>query len=161
MSAKSLLSTLQGMSAVATKVYHAVPINATWSAGQIHAELLRTGHTHAKSVTDGCLNSLKESGLIKEPSIGMFFKEPIQAKERRTTPTKKESDVTAQTTTKAACPIEKLSAIAASARSLQKQLAQLSEDVEAVALEIIEKEQNTDAEMAKLKQLKQLLKDLG
>lgn len=164
MSTKSLLSELQGMSAVATKVYHAVPINEQWSSEQIHSELIRQGHSHSKKITQGCLSSLKDAGLIREPSQGAFTKDPLQAKERNAPKHEKQKGVEVATATVAPptqCPIDRLTALATHVRDIQKMVAKVADDIEAVAFEIIERDQDTDAEMSKLKQLKQLLKDIG
>ena len=57
---------------VAKKVYGAVPINEAWPSKSIVAELTRQGQVRDFSIIEGCLNTLKEVGLIKEMSPGHF-----------------------------------------------------------------------------------------
>ena len=57
---------------VAKKVYGAVPINEAWPSKQIVMELSRQGQVRDFSIIEGCLNTLKEVGLIKETAPGHF-----------------------------------------------------------------------------------------
>lgn len=60
---------LSGQSALAAKVFAAVPILEAWTMEQIKRELERTGTTMkiAPHTVMGCLRDLKDAGLIGEP----------------------------------------------------------------------------------------------
>lgn len=55
----------------AKRVLQAVPITEVWSSKQIAGEIARTTHVDYRVVI-GCLNTLKEAGLIQEPLRGYF-----------------------------------------------------------------------------------------
>jgi hypothetical protein len=68
-----------GLTSTARKVYNAVPLQESWSAQQIVAELKRGGVTHNFAIIVGCLNSLIQAGIVRETDKGMFCREPIKA----------------------------------------------------------------------------------
>jgi hypothetical protein len=148
-------------SGVAKKVYSAVPINEIWPIKQIAFELQRQGIVRDLSIVEGCLNSLKDTGLIKEASPGCFQRVKPRAEPK---PAKKES---AMATTPAAPssqpvdPVDKLAAIATKMRGLSQMFLELADDIDEAALALDEKASGNDEELAKLRQLKGLLKSLS
>jgi hypothetical protein len=73
MTPKKFKLTLDGMSAICIKLFDHVPIQEAWTANQITTAMRRQAGTSPdlKTVT-GCLNSLKEAGLVKETERGLF-----------------------------------------------------------------------------------------
>ena len=146
---------------VAKKVYGAVPINEAWPSKSIVAELTRQGQVRDFSIIEGCLNTLKEVGLIKEMAPGHFHRvkpkptvekeaEPMAAK-TLTTPTKGEPTE----------PVDRLAAIGTKLRGLSQMFLELADDIDEATLAFEEKASGNDEELAKLRQLKGLLKSLS
>ena len=144
---------------VAKKVYGAVPINEAWPSKSIVAELTRQGQVRDFSIIEGCLNTLKEVGLIKEMAPGHFQRvKPTVEKEAEPMTTKPLNPPTKSEPTE---PMDRLAAIGARLRSLSKTFLELADDIEEVALACEEKVSGNDEELAKLRQLKGLLKSLS
>ena len=146
---------------VAKKVYGAVPINEAWPSKSIVAELTRQGQVRDFSVIGGCLNTLKEVGLIKEVAPGHFQR----VKPKPTT--EKEAELMAVTPPKSPAkaeptePMDRLVAIGTKLRGLSQMFVELAEDIDEAALAFEEKASGNDEELAKLRQLKGLLKSLS
>lgn len=150
---------IQNLSAIAQKVYAAVPASEPWSMTCIHSEIQRLGgSTRDSRIVHGCLNTLKESGLIEEPARGTFIRSairPIKTKEAPATqPTMKdEAQMTAPIQKQPRKPMEILSELALRCKSL-------ADEIETAALEIDEYVSAKDVDSGKLKQLQALLKGL-
>lgn len=151
---------------VAKKVYGAVPINEAWPSKSIVAELTRQGQVRDFSIIEGCLNTLKEVGLIREAAPGYFQRvkpkpKPTVEKEAEPMTTKPLNQPTKSELTEPTEPMDRLAAIGARLRSLSKTFLELADDIEEVALACEEKVSGNDEELAKLRQLKGLLKSLS
>lgn len=148
----------QNLSAVAKKVLCAVPIGEPWSKNQIRKEIARSsGHVENRTV-DGCLQSLCESGVIREPLPGMFVRvkvtetrEPIRLVKD---PPMKTAVSPILATTKAKS--DNLEAIA----DIAKRLRGIASEVEEIGIAMQSEVSSSAAESAKLAQLKDLLKSL-
>lgn len=146
---------------VAKKVYGAVPINEAWPSKSIVAELTRQGQVRDFSIIEGCLNTLKEVGLIKEMAPGHFQRvkpKPTVEKEAEpmtTTPLKLPAK------SEPAEPVDRLATIGTKLRSLSKTFLELADDIDEATLAFEEKASGNDEELAKLRQLKGLLKSLS
>ena len=146
---------------VAKKVYGAVPINEAWPSKQIVIELSRQGQVRDFSIIEGCLNTLKEVGLIKETAPGHFQRvkpKPTVEKEAEpmtTTPLKLPAK------SEPAEPVDRLAVIGTKLRSLSKTFLELADDIDEATLAFEEKASGNDEELAKLRQLKGLLKSLS
>lgn len=146
---------------IAKKVYGAVPINEAWPSKSIVAELTRQGQVRDFSIIEGCLNTLKEVGLIKETAPGHFQRvkpKPTVEKEAEpmaTTPLKPpaKSEPTE--------PVDRLAAIGTKLRGLSQMFLELADDIDEATLAFEEKASGNDEELAKLRQLKGLLKSLS
>ena len=160
---------LKAQSSLAQKVYEAVPIEGPWSPSFIQSEMQRMGNSSANDLRkiQGCLNTLIESGLIREPEKNVFqriavrekcaklpeFTEPLKVKIPMPTTT------TAPQTAKT--PSQILASLSARAKKIGEQVAALAEDIDMAQLEIEEMNSAKDADTQKLKQLQQLLKSLS
>lgn len=147
-------------SGVAKKVYAAVPINEIWPVKQIAFELQRQGVARDISIVEGCLKSLRDTGLIKEASPGHFQRVKPRAESE---PTKKEPTMatTPVSSSQAVDPVDKLAAIGTKLRGLSQMFVELANDIDEAALALDEKASGNDEELAKLRQLKGLLKSLS
>ena len=146
---------------VAKKVYGAVPINEAWPSKAIVMELTRQGQVRDFSIIEGCLNTLKEVGLIKEMSPGHFQRvkpKPIAEKEAEPMSTKPLNPPTKSEPTE---PVDRLAAIGTKLRGLSQMFLELADDIDEAALAFEEKTSGNDEELAKLRQLKNVLKSLS
>ena len=144
---------------VAKKVYGAVPINEAWPSKSIVAELTRQGQVRDFPIIEGCLNTLKEVGLIRETSPGHFQRvkpKPTIEKEAEPMSTKPLNSVIPPTE-----PMDRLVAIGTKLRGLSKMFLELADDIDEATLAFEEKASGNDEELAKLRQLKGLLKSLS
>ena len=153
---------LKNLSAIAAKVYAAVPASEPWSMSYINSELQRTGGiTRDTRLLHGCLNSLKLAGLISEPERGVFIRVPVRADKPKTQPdptqktqTTEEKKMPATVAKTPRNPLAILNELAAKCKTLQ-------DEIELAALEIDEYVTAKDGDAAKLKQLQTLLKSLS
>ena len=144
---------------VAKKVYGAVPINEAWPSKSIVSELTRQGQVRDFSIIEGCLNTLKEIGLIKEMSPGHFQRvkpKPTAEKEAEPMTTKPQNPVIPPTE-----PMDRLVAIGTKLRGLSQTFLELADDIDEATLAFEEKASGNDEELGKLRQLKGLLKSLS
>lgn len=157
----------QGLNGVARKVLDVVPIEEAWQISQIMAELRRTGHQNDIRVVTGCLSSLRDQGLIKEPQRGSFVRVvprtrlaavPSPAEANTVEPPMAEPSKTAPT--KSIDPLDRLASMAKTLSGLSNQLKALGQEMEVVALEVEERAQQNATENAKLRQLKELLREI-
>ena len=153
---------LKNLSAIAAKVYAAVPASEPWSMSYINSELQRTGGiTRDTRLLHGCLNSLKLAGLISEPERGVFIRVPVRADKPKAQPepthqiqTTEDQKMPAQAAKTPRNPLTILNELAAKCKTLQ-------DEIELAALEIDEYVTAKDGDAAKLKQLQTLLKSLS
>ena len=146
---------------VAKKVYGAVPINEAWPSKQIVMELSRQGQVRDFSIIEGCLNTLKEVGLIRETAPGYFQRvkpKPTVEKEAEPMTTKPLNQPTKSEPTE---PVDRLAAIGTKLRGLSQMFLELADDIDEAALAFEEKTSGNDEELAKLRQLQTLLKSLS
>ena len=146
---------------VAKKVYGAVPINEAWPSKSIVAELTRQGQVRDFSIVEGCLNTLKEVGLIRETAPGYFQRvkpKPTVEKEAEPMTTKPLNQPTKSEPTE---PVDRLAAIGTKLRGLSQMFLELADDIDEATLAFEEKASGNDEELAKLRQLKGLLKSLS
>lgn len=152
---------------IAKKVYAAVPINEPWSSTAIVNELHRTGGPRDLRIVEGCLNTLKEVGIVKEPSPGSFqrVKPKLKAeKEPVTMATPPLNPVLSAPIPKAAVPApkgkspeDKLGDLAASLRSLGGQLIATADLLDDITLEIEDESGAISEELVNLRHLKEAL----
>lgn len=173
------VSLISGLSGIAKKVFDAVPLGEEWSAGQIGSEVHRTGTAIDMKTLQGCLGSLVNQKLIKETSPGSFTRrERAVIQIVKTEPeyfTKpKEAPVLTVTAEKnnqpkdKAAPIDVIGDIAKNMALVISQvnmaitnLNKLKGDIEEAAIIIEEQFAESEKRSEKLKQLQELLKNLG
>ncbi len=146
---------------VAKKVYGAVPINEAWPSKSIVAELTRQGQVRDFSIVEGCLNTLKEVGLIKEMSPGHFQRVKPKAEPMSTKPLNPVIPPNSSIKGESTEPVDRLAAIGTKLRGLSQMFLELADDIDEAALAFEEKTSGNDEELAKLRQLKNVLKSLS
>lgn len=146
---------------VAKKVYGAVPINEAWPSKSIVAELTRQGQVRDFSIIEGCLNTLKEVGLIKEMSPGHFQRAKPKAEPMSTKPLNPVIPSNSSIKGEPTEPVDRLAAIGTKLRGLSQMFLELADDIDEAALAFEEKTSGNDEELAKLRQLKNVLKSLS
>jgi hypothetical protein len=168
-------SVYSGLTAIAKKVYEAVPIAETWSIPQIIGELERTGFRHEYRSVAGCLATLLNAGLVQETSKGKFCREPIREK---TIAPKEEAMKAAPVPAVAVSPapavraavavpapqkspIDRLGELAARVAAMAGSLKELASDISDAAIDVEAQVEQNEAAMAKVKQLQSILKSLG
>lgn len=169
-------SLYRGVSDQAKRVYQAVPITEQWTSAQVIAEINRTGRSCEQRVVQGCLASLKESGLIKEPSIGHWIRTEVRTKQLHAitpmktvpkfNPPKEEETPVANnvqpiTQKTDATALERISGLSAQLAPIISDLQKLAADIEATAIEIEEQIDKVHKDYAKLKQFQELLKAIA
>jgi len=165
MNAARLAELENGITAAAKKVLDVVPITEAWAGKQIHLELTRQGRSVDRSHVDGCLQSLKERGLVREPDVGMWIRVSAKPKPKpnlsSVPPVNPSIMAQADAAEKAATdPLDRLAALAQSLRDLSKMANNLANEIEAAALDVDARIQAASADGAKLRQLQALLKGL-
>lgn len=146
----------KSLSAIAQKVYAAVPASEPWATSYIHSEMARMGSsTRDVSLVLGCLNSLKAAGLVAEPQRNTFIRTAIRPD--------KES-VVQQTPIGILMVTAKIPAVRSPMvilSDISTRFRELADVVDTAALEIDELFTAKSADAEKLAQLQQLLKSIG
>ena len=138
---------------IAKKVLDAVPIQQAWSITQIKSELSRVGLTYSSKAVSGCLNSLTDSGLVKEPKTGVFTrvsKEKAKPVLKAVAPNSEPAE---------SAPAERVSA-ATKLMQLGAEMRALADRLDDAVLELEAERESQQAELASIQQLKTLLKTL-
>lgn len=153
------------------KAFDVIPIREAWTFQQINAELQRQGVQMRFDIFQGSVASLKETGLVQEPTRGSFVRAPIREAPLKYT-TESAMDI-APITTKpkdqappaAGTPLQKLEALATRVKKLADvanmlvmEAKEIAESVEDVGLEIEERAGAESKELTKLRQLRELLR---
>lgn len=163
---------MQGQNSIAKKIYECVPIQEAWPTFQIAQALKSTaGSTADIRRVQACLSDLVESGLIREPQ--KRFYQRVQVEEKTKTPELKmpaNQPLTASTVV----PVEQkasaldriaglageLSGIADELRQRLLRVTKIAKELEDVALAVEQERESSNESLAKLSQLKDLLKGL-
>lgn len=143
----------------ARKVLEATPIQEPWPTKQIIAELARQGANYDPRMVQGCLESNRVAGLIREPAPGFFIRITAPPKPKKVAPMPseivvEESTVIQEQPLPKKDTLEKLADLSATLRTLALNLDDL-------AIEVEERIAKVDEGAAKLRQLHQLLKSIS
>jgi hypothetical protein len=168
---------LANQTAAAQKVYACVPISESWPAHKIMAQLkIDLGSSMSVAVVRGCLRALHESGLIRRPSSDLYIREPVVTAAAQ--PAQPAQPVQPAQPTEPAPPAQpeqpKESSMSASIVSLlrlanslstlaveiEERLSEAAADIEKMARQLETETAAYREQLAKLKQLQTLLKDL-
>lgn len=160
----------KSVSGIARKVLDAVPLTETWPASKIIGEMVRmTSSSPDFKIVMGCLSTLVDQGLVREPKKGEFQRikprpalavappAPSDAPaEPAPAPVAAVAEVAAPTE-----PIDRLAALASTLKELSERVAAMAKDVEDVAISVEERIQTIHADTEKMRQLQALLKSIG
>ena len=156
MSSKRARQIEDGLTGISRKVFEAVPKSDAWATSTIVGEMKRVagGGTYDLSMVTGCLEGLKNSGLVREPKRGTWIRSPV----REVEPADGFGDgaLLSDEPTPARAPARPLDRLAAVAAHLRD----LANDIEDIAIEIEQESQQATAQTAKLRQLQDLLRGL-
>lgn len=155
MNAAKMKQVESGLTGIARKVLDAVPINDAWQSHTIANEIKRmTGSAPESKMVNGCLESLKNSGLVREPKRGMWIRISAKDHDDDTKEPAPANVVELRKQTEKLTAREMLSQVAAD-------MMELALRVEDVANEIDKEEKRNEEKTAKLRQLQELLRGLG
>lgn len=166
MTPKQFKSRFDGQSSIAKKVYQFVPIQEPWSHSQISTEMQRTtGARTDHRIMQGCINTMIESGIVREVEKGKFQRTEIRDREepQQNTETFIDTEKAAPMPKQEEKPnsaIEILSDISRRLNEVSSQVKSIASDVETAAIVIEDNVAQKEAGAAKLKQLQELLKGL-
>ena len=156
-----------GLSAIAKKVYEAVPIKDSWEKHKIILELQRLHPSVRDQHTIlGCLDTLVRSGLVNQLENGTFRREHVETAASLRAALDKEIGLpekmkkTEVQEDQAVSPIEKITRLQQMAAKIIEDVKAMSDAIETVAIEVEMQFSERDAESQKLKQLQALLKGL-
>lgn len=174
-----LASLYAGLTGIAKKVAEAVPKNAPWTINEILGELRRTGANAEKRIVTGCLSTLVDIGLVREPTPGHFVRitaktiapsHPPQPPRERAAPEEKKMTPTEKPVAAAQVkpagapsrdPIETLTTIAVQLRSIGASANALAKQIDDAAVDVDDALQRKELELTKLRQLQDLLKSIN
>jgi len=171
---------LEGMSTICKKIFEYVPQQEAWSASKILTAMSRSSSTRPPmNATEGCLNSLKESGLVKETERGLFqqvvprtavqiavpkLNQDALADEKpsgigdihATVPVDRDA-VVAALEFEPCTPAESFGGIATALRLKGQSLIRLADEIESAALAFEQQIEDGEKRLARFNQLKALL----
>ncbi|CAE32183.1 phage-related conserved hypothetical protein [Bordetella bronchiseptica RB50] len=165
MTPERMQALLAGQTSVAKKVFAALP--SSLSTAFTPVDIAREMKAMAGASVDihtmrGCLACLQKAGLVKEVVPGSFRR--VEVKEKHTVTMTK---IAAQAGPKLAAtqgaqpPMDMLASIAAKVRVAMAGLGALADEIDNAALAIEERSAASEKEVAKVKQIATLLKELG
>lgn len=141
---------LASQSPAAKKVFEVVPITEAWPSRQVLAALERATRTHMDyRVLEGCLNTLKEAGLVQEPMRGLFQRAKVKPETKKEEPMPQPMEPA-----KRAAAVDMLAELADRARAL-------ADDLDAAAEAIAEETMQSREAVAKLAQFQAVFKSLN
>lgn len=160
---------LNGLTSIARKVFEAVPIQEKWTAHRIVTEMSRLSTRIDMKTAEGCLNSLKDFGLVKEPERGLFQRVVARERETISLPT----DTTADPAPAPRAPVEPVLSliqpentpatvfgeIATTLRARAAELNRMADEIDGAALAFEERIENSEKRVAKFRELSALLKE--
>lgn len=151
---------LNEQTTVAQKVFEAVPMQEAWPCHQIHGALQRTTRTTMDYKTfQGCLNTLKEAGLVHEPKMGFF--ERVKPREPMAKTNVSPMNVSPINASRSGEPERERPAAVEVLYELSNRARALSLDLAAAASMIGEEIEQNAASAQKLSQLQSILKGLA
>lgn len=162
MNAARLMEAERHISAQARKVLECVPLQEAWTTEQINSEIGRRGMRMDKSAVLGCLGSLKDAGLVREPSqqqfVRVFVQPPLTVVKEEPklaiAAFEEKASGSSDPALKGLTPLETFAFVAGALRAL-------ATDIENTALEVESLLAEANAKVEKFRQLQELLKGLA
>lgn len=169
-SMQRMIQVLRGQTALAQKVFFAIPLTDAWTIHQIRNEVRRQGVAISDNhKLHACLESLRDAGLLKSgPGFQLFRREHAitpadleRTKERVEGPGEQP---VAEVVDKPEAPetvFEQLAKIGGRARLIADQLNTLADDIEMAALSVDQRSQQLSAGEQKVKKIQELMRELA
>lgn len=132
---------------IARKVLDATPISEYWTLPQIVGELSRNGIRLSMAVIEGCLDSMRGDGLLKENSSGQWKR--VEIVDRAKPQPFRETDM----------PEEKNEDALDVLAKLATRLRTIADEIDAAAILAAQEVEKAKAGSEELRQLKALLKN--
>lgn len=165
MNAAKIESAERHISAAARKVLDAVPVGECWTSRQITTEIGKMSGSHMEiRVVDGCLESLKGDGLVKETQRGLWQrvaprpKVVLAPKTVEITTVAESAREGKEATPTKTNPLDQMGELAAGLRALASSLTRMADNIESAALEMASQVQAAKEENKRLEQLRELLR---
>lgn len=156
---------LSGQTTLAQKVYAVLPAGPSGAFSPL--EIAKALREHSGASLDihtmrGCLSRLKDAGLVREIVPGSFRRVEVKEKVKMNMPKNAVAAVPQAAPAAAQVePMELLAGIASKVRTALVGLGALADEIEQAALVIEERASANAKELAKVKQIATLLKELG
>ena len=152
----------RGLTSIARKVLEAVPKQDVWSAQQILGEMGRTGSQPDFTTMRGCLNSLKDAHLVREPEPGHWQRvAPRQVITRGELRIDEPAPPTPAPPPGRSDTLSRIAELSQELRTVAAKVTTAAAALDDVAIEIEERLQVIDADGQKLRQLQSILKSIG
>lgn len=152
-------SKIDGQSAIAKKIFEIVPIQGPQNAQWIASALRGATHRPADlNILKGCLNTLKEAGLIREPKPGYFQRDPKPVAEQKEAT--QEFTVADDVLPASLTLLERIAMQAARLRAGGLVLLDVADELETIAIEVEEQKKGDSEAAEKLRTLQSVLKGL-
>lgn len=165
MTPERMQALLTGQTSVAKKVYAALParLNTAFTPVDIAREMkAASGASVDIHTMRGCLACLQEVGLVKEVVPGSFRRVEVKERQKMTmTKSPAQAGLNPAPAAGGLPPMEVLAGIAAKVRTAMAGLGALADEIDNAALAIEERSAASEKEVAKVKQIATLLKELG
>lgn len=158
---------LAGQSSIAQKVFGYVPIQASWSAHDIHSEVLAAKATGASAYAiRRALGELKDAGLIREPVGGKFQRDAVTPKPKKEQAMTQAAKQTVISTKKPeAGALDILATLSGEVVSLSdefsKRMRALAGRIEEVALSVEAERENDAKAVIRAKRLQEVLREFA
>ncbi|GAB6406050.1 hypothetical protein [Pseudomonas sp. MHK4] len=157
---------LAGQSSIAQKVFGFVPMQASWSAHDIHGAVIAANATGASAYAiRRALGELKDAGLVREPVGGKFQRDAAIPKPKKEQVMTQVAPQTAVPNKKPEGALDVLAALSGEVVDLSgefsKRMKALAARIEEVALSVeAERESNAEA-IIKAKRLQEALREFA
>lgn len=157
---------LAGQSSIAQKVFGHVPIQARWSARDIHGAVLAANASGASAyAVRRALGELKDAGLIREPIGGKFQRDVATPKFKKETVMPQASAQAVVLIKKPEGALDVLAALSGEVVSLSdefsKRMKALASRIEEVALSVESERESNAAAITKAKRLQEALREFA
>lgn len=152
---------LNSVNSVARKVFDYVPIQEAWPVNRIISQMVTAGVPRVDVRTaEGCIERLKDAGLVKEPERGIFQRVVARERETISLPSSSTAELAAPTTIEppVAARALALGDLSARLRERATELLALADEIDTEALHVEERIEAAEARVNKFNEFIDFLK---